>query len=55
MGPARDELAVPCACFILVIRERWGSVPSRLVDIGVPVDEGVCLSRCLSRVSLMLS
>jgi hypothetical protein len=50
----RDELAVPCACFILVVRERWWSVACLLSDIGVPVDKSVGLSRCLRRVSLVL-
>ena len=52
---ARDELAVPCACFILVIRERGWTVACLLGNIGVPVDESVCLSRCLRSVSLVLS
>ena len=52
---AKDELAVPCACFILVIRKCWWSVACRLGDIGVPVDESVCLGRCLGRISLVLS
>ena len=52
---ARDELAVPCACFILVVRERRWSVTRWLGNIRVPVDESVRLSRRLRRVSLVLS
>lgn len=50
-----DELAVPCACFILTVRERRRSVARRLGNIGVPIDESVRLSCGLRRVRLVLS
>jgi len=52
--PARDELAVPCACFILVVWERRLSVARWLADIGIPTDESIRLSCSLRRVSLVL-
>ena len=55
LRPARDELAVPCACLILVVWERGLSVARWLGDIGVPIDESIRLSCCLGRVSLLLS